>query len=150
MTTFCIVFYEFYLSMMLGFSWIDQQLYCVCRRSLLIWVCVAMLQLVADDLLQNDFASNMKLLQVNFPCVSVFRIRIHGILHHLGLPVQIRSDPDLSFYSWRCWAYWINSYLNKTSMKKFLEKNDLLLSNIDVNMSTVINKPKQRQTLIFY
>jgi hypothetical protein len=67
----------------------DEHLWVVCRRSLLIWVCVAMLQLVADDLLQNDFASNMKLLQVNFPCVSVFRIRIRMIRYLLGLP-----DPD--------------------------------------------------------
>ncbi len=89
MTTFCIAFYEFYLSMMLGFSWTDQQLFVVCRRSLLIWVCVAMLQLVADDLLQNDFASNMKLLQVNFPCVSVFPIRIRRIRYLWGFP-----DPD--------------------------------------------------------
>jgi hypothetical protein len=87
MTTFCIAFYESHLTLLDG-----QQLCVMCRRSLLIWVCVAMLQLVADDLLQNDFASNMKLLQVNFPCVSVFRIRIRRIRFQFWVSwIPIRS-----------------------------------------------------------
>ena len=41
------------------------------RTQLLTNVCTAMITLVRDSLLQNDFASNMKMLQVDIPLLYV-------------------------------------------------------------------------------
>ena len=51
-------------------------------------VCIAMLKLIRNDLLSNDFATNMKLLQVDNYLIAIYNVYTDVL--HLG----VRQKPN--------------------------------------------------------
>jgi len=58
----------------------DSLLSDITRSDLLIDVCTAMLTLVRDEILQNEFPENMKLLQVRIKILSISKYFFHQLV----------------------------------------------------------------------
>jgi len=58
----------------------DSLLSDITRSDLLIDVCTAMLTLVRDEILQNEFPENMKLLQVRIKILSISKYFFHRLV----------------------------------------------------------------------
>ncbi|CAH1786642.1 unnamed protein product [Owenia fusiformis] len=79
------------------------------RNEFLLLICCAMLILLRNDILNNDFSTNMKLVQV----ITKYRSPVHGDVIQLPYTEQLQQNPVIYFHllSNRCELVYKFSYL---------------------------------------